>query len=150
MIQDNKQLWGRLQELLHGQPDAIRFFYAWFDYCHYIDDLVDGDIDKTPENVLRLCVKAAALYSSNFYQRYATSLYPVVLTITNTYADTVKWEDSQTAWKQQHADVMRHCGNDMIIMVVGLVAGWDAVREISEMLHEQSYLDHHTTEGIPV
>lgn len=147
MIHHDPHLLRRLQDILNKEPDAVRFFYAWNDYCHFVDDLVDGDVEKTSENILKLCVKAAALYSSNFYTRYSVQLYPVVLTITNSYADSVKWEDSQEAWKQQHADVLRACGNDMLMVVVGIVDGYDAMREVSEMIRQLSYNQHHTVEG---
>lgn len=150
MIQNDAKLLARLQEILHPQPDAVKFFLAWNEYCHYIDDLVDGDIERTPESILKMGAMAAAIYSSNFYHRYYTQLYPVVLMITNEYGDSVKWERSNEEWKHRQADTLRHCGNNMLMVIVGIVGGYDAMREVSEMIRTTSYTQHHTVEGVSV
>lgn len=138
---------------LNKEPDAVRFFLAWNSYCHAVDDVVDDfslkGLPVPAEVLLRLLVQAAALYSSNFYQRYATQLYPLVLTITNAYADSVKWEKSDHSAKLQMADSLRTYGNEMLLTVIGLVEGWETLREISPLLREHSWNCHHDETGKP-
>ncbi len=138
-----------LNSMLERDPAAMRFLIAFNDYCHFIDDLVDGEKEKSPENICRMGAMACMLYSSTFYQQYCMQLYPIVLVVTNEYADSVAFSDGDAAWKHAHADVMRHCGNNMIMTVVALVAGYDALRKISPLIRENSYNKHHAEDGTP-
>ena len=63
--------------------------------------------------------------------------------ITNTYADSVAWETSDVPWKKNVADVIRQCGNDMILTVAWIVGGWSHMRSISLKLRETAYHSQH-------
>lgn len=143
---DEKVLALKLQKYLSHDPEALRFVHAFNDYCHSIDDIIDEKITD-PEKVLKVFVEAATVYSSNFYQRHSRELYSLVLTITNTYVDSIKWEKDIDLWKRNASDVLRSCGNDMMLLVIGLVAGWDAMRDVSELVRNYSYVSHHNLQG---
>lgn len=147
MIVDDK-LYARLQ-VLNVNPEAVRFIKAYIEYCHDIDDIIDNAITD-PEFILKTFLKAAAIFSSNFYVKHSEQLYPLIIVITNSYADSVQFERSKEGWKLQASDVLRHCAIDMVLLVVGIVAGYDAVREISPLLREHNYNQHHDAEGKPI
>lgn len=126
-----------------GNQDALAFVIAFHGYCHQIDDLIDGDTAYNPENLLRVLMCANALYSTPFYLQNAWRLQPVIASITNTYADSVAWETSDEPWKQRVADVIRQCGNDMILAVAWIVGGWANMRAISLKLREAAYHSQH-------
>ena len=149
MVNIDAQLLAKLQLYLSHDQDAIRFIKAFGSYCHEIDDIIDEKITD-PEKILRTFVNAAAIYSCNFYQRFADRLYPTVLLITNEYADSVKWEKNDDSYKEHISDVLRSCGNNMLILVVGIVAGYEAMRDVSCLIRETSYLKHHDELGKPV
>lgn len=146
---DDQKLLEKLQIYLGNCPDAIRFVKAFQDYCHNIDDIIDEKITD-PEKILKVFLQAASIYSSNFYIKYSTQLYPLILVITNTYADSVKMERSGVAWKKKVSDVLRSTGNDILIFVVGIVAGWESMRDVSELIREYSYAEHHNELGEPI
>lgn len=138
----------RIDAILGVDTEAVRFVRAFGQWCHGIDDDVDGQI--TPEQKVRLHWLAAALFSSRFYQQHASELFPVVSLIANAYADSVDWEKSDVDWKRRQADVLRNCGNDMALAVVNIVGGYDAMREVSRLIREVSHYRHHDNEGNPI
>lgn len=138
-----KEILSIYQEACMGDADALSFVIAFHSYCHQIDDLIDGDTAYNPENVLKVLMAANTLYSTPFYLANAWRLQPVIAMITNTYADSVAWETSDEPWKQRVADVIRQCGNDMILSVAWILGGWSHVRSISLRLREAAYHDQH-------
>lgn len=102
-----------------GNHNAVVFITAFHAYCHAIDDLIDGDVPFTPEAFMDVLMQANSLYSTPFYIENWFRLQPVVAMITSTYADSVAWEKADEEWKRQTADVLRLCGNDMILKWLG-------------------------------
>lgn len=145
----DEQLLAKLQKYLSQNPDSIKFITTFCDYCHDIDDIIDGD-KPGYEHILQTFAKAATVYSCNFYHNYYISLYPIVLAITNAYADSLRWEKSAEVWKKSVSDTLRSCGNDMITTVVNIVAGYEAMRDVSITLREVSYSKHHDETGKPI
>lgn len=135
--------------MLSHDLEAVRFLQSFTEYCHAIDDIIDGDKSK-PEDILKTFAGAALLYSSNFYHRYYTQLYPLILTITNNYADSVKWEKSKEQWRLGVSDVLRSAAHDMICCVVGICCSYDAMREISIEIREATYEKNHDELGNPI
>lgn len=153
-----------LAEFLNGylknRQDAVSFLFAYRDYCHHIDDIIDvSDRRNDPNFILGGFNMALDILSSSFYQANISRLYSVVKTIQNEYAVSVKWENETDSWKKNISDVIRNCANLMVVTVVDIVVtqetgnpqlGFEAGLEISWRAKAQSYSDHHTTEGVPV
>jgi hypothetical protein len=110
-----------------GNHNAVVFITAFHAYCHAIDDLIDGDVAFSPEAI------------ENWFR-----LQPVIAQITSTYADSVAWEKADEEWKRQTADVLRLCGNDMIIQVAWIIGGYKHMRAISLKLREFAYHSQHS------
>lgn len=138
----------KVNAILSKDPEAWRFLSAFHEYCHRIDDIIDEKITDA-EFILKTFALAASVYSSNFYQRYGNMLYPFVLTMTNAYADSVKWEKSTIEWQRNVADVLRGVGHDLLMLVIGIVGGYDSMRELSLELREHFYNDQHDSKGNP-
>lgn len=126
-----------------NNPDALLFVSAFHHYCHTIDDFVDGDKQITPENLLDLLIQANNLYTTTFYINNCIKLQTVITNITNTYADSVAWEKSSEKWKRDVADVIRQCGNDMVVTVAWICGGYQHMRTISLKLREFAYHSQH-------
>lgn len=142
------ELSGLLDDVLANNPAALKFFCAWKDYTHAVDDLIDED--RSNELIIKSHVLAAELYSSNFWYSHGDKLFPTVLTIANAYADSVAWENSGCDKRQHMADMLRTTGNEMILLIIGICSGWDNLRKLSPKLRMISYLQHHDNEGNPV
>lgn len=130
------------EEASSHQSDAYLFLVAWHSYCHMIDDLVDGDTAQTPESLLEALVMANKVYSLPFYAVNAHRLSGVVVLVSSTYADSVAWE-KLPGWQAHVADVIRQCGNDMILAVADITGGWRLVRSISLRLREAAWHNQH-------
>ena len=138
------QILGNIYEqAANGRDDARLFLLGWHHYCHLIDDLVDGDVTPTAETICEVLVMACKLLSTPFYQANALRLSGVVVAITNTYADSVAWERTDTAWKKQVADTIRQTGNDMIATVADITGGYRGMRSISLALREEAWRNQH-------
>lgn len=138
-----KELFRLYEQAANGNQEAMVFLLAFHAYCHGIDDLIDGDLEKNTENILDLLMQANALYTTPFYQAHFVRLGGIVAHITNTYADSVAWEKSDDAWKRGVADVIRLCGNDMVLAVSAITSGYRGMRNLSLKLREFSWKNQH-------
>lgn len=128
--------------------EALDFLQAWTLYAHAIDDIVDND-RKDPEKFIDTLALANCVYSSSFYQAYNPFLRSIVLSVTNDFADSLKWEKATEEWKARWADTLRFCGNQMVVAVATIVGGWQLARQVSLLLREDSYMNHHK-DGQPI
>jgi len=138
-----KDLGSIYAEATAGNESARQWIAAWHFYCHAIDDLVDGDAVLNTESMLDLLIQANSLYSMPFYIENWFRLQPVIAQITSTYADSVAWEKADEEWKRQTSDVLRLCGNDMILQVAWIIGGYKHMRAISLKLREFAYHSQH-------
>lgn len=144
--QTEARLRAKLDEILGDNLDAKNFLIAYHTYTHRIDDIVDEKITDS-EFLLKTFELASSIFSSNFWRQYGANLFLVEKLINNDYADSVLYENSTDPWKRHQADVLRHAGNKMVFAVIYLVKGYDALREVSSLIRENSYLHHHDEEG---
>jgi len=128
----------------NGNAEAHQFNSLWYTYCHNIDDLIDGDNGPiSAEAKLEIFAVAAALYNCNFYRQHQAALYPIVLMVTNAYADSVKWEDSDQDHQRKMADVLRMAGNEMYNAVALITGGWQHMRSVSSEIRDQDWIGQH-------
>lgn len=131
-----------IREIFNSHPAATQFVLMWTDYVHYIDDLVDGDVELNPENIIGLAAKAITIHSTEFFRQYAHILSVVELLINSAYADSVVWEKSTEEWKKIASDTIRHEGLNMFFTVVMIIAGRDKMRSISARMREYTHFKH--------
>jgi hypothetical protein len=139
----NTKLFDLYAEACQGQIDPMVFLAAFHDFCHDIDDVIDGDKPLDAESLIRILMKANALYSTPFFVMNSVVLSTIISQIANTYLDSVHWERDKIIWKRQVADVLRLCGNDMIRAVANIVGGFTLVRSLSLRLREFNWRDQH-------
>lgn len=138
-----------LGKYLSPNPDALLWVLGYTIYVHAIDDLIDGDKSGS-EFILKTFEFAAVVYSNKFYINNITMLYPLVVTASNCYMDSVILEQSRSNshWKNTVSDSLRQNGNELILACVQIVGGIEARREASLELRDISWRNHHTTEGV--
>lgn len=139
--------------LCKGNKEAMIFCDYWYNYVHGIDDLIDTMEDGRPrmskDQMIGLFFKAALLYNCSFFVANRDILFPIVLQITNTYADSVAWECSPKEHLRKMADVFRTCGDEMYVMVALLCGGEDHMRQMSRAIKERDWLGQHDEHGKP-
>lgn len=140
-------------ELCRGNQKAMNFCDMWYQYCHGIDDLVDTLEDGRPtmskEQIISLFLKAAVFYNSPFFVEHRDLLFPIALQTTNTYADSVAWENSPKEHLRIMGDVFRTCGNEMYFMVALICGGEAHMRKMSQTIKERDWLGQHDAAGRP-
>lgn len=122
-------------EIAMGNKEAYLFIHAWQQYCHSIDDIVDGDV-KDSEGIISTFFTAAAIFNSNFWKEYGKELYLVVALITNDYVDS-----NNTLMPQK--DFLRGTGNNMLMAIAFIIGGYSHMRNISPKLRILSFKEHH-------
>lgn len=141
-------------ELCCGNQNAMRFCDHWYHYCHGIDDLIDTIRDGRPrmskDQIISLFFRAALLYNCDFYVNNRDVLAPIVLLITNTYRDSVAWEQSPRSDLRKMGDVFRTCGNEMLIMVALICGGEAHMRKMSLAIKERDFVLQHDSLGNPL
>lgn len=146
-----KQLDGHLAKF----PDAGQFLLGFGFLCHAIDDLIDRDnarIENYPMLVLDCYNLALDVYSSRFYHDNHAWLYPVAKNIHRVYSASIAWEKHSEEWKARYADVLRCCGNEMIVAVLEHTCHlpYCELRKIDAALREDSWHIHHDNTGKPI
>lgn len=141
-------------DLCRGNREAMNFCDMWYNYCHGIDDLIDTLEDGRPtmskEQIISLFLKAAVFYNSRFFVEHRELLFPIALQTTNTYADSVAWENSSKAHLRIMGDVFRTCGNEMYFLVALICGGEAHMRNMSQNIKERDWLGQHDEKGQPV
>lgn len=140
------QLEQELNKLFANHPDgniAEIFLGNFGKFCHSIDDLIDGDIKNNPENIGAILILALNLYSNIFYRKYQDLLYPLILNIHNTYFDSVKMELSNEYWQKEQADTLKSVGQEMTLMIIYILGGYEERRRLGILVREHSYKQQH-------
>jgi hypothetical protein len=134
-------------EVTNGNPIAADWLQKWWKYCHAIDDIIDEQ--RGPEALLEVLAEAVELYSHPFFLAHWFHLRPVIITITNAYADSVAWEKSGDSAERQMADTLRFAGVEMYCMVAAICGGYGHMRKVSPVLRKQTWADNHDEHGKP-
>lgn len=138
-----------LQKYLSDNPDALCWVLMYSTYVHKIDDVIDGDKEnvRSKEFILKTFEDAAVVYSHPFYQQWKHLLYGLIVMASNTYMDSVLLEFSTTAddkpWKKNTQDYLRQTGNELILMCIEIVGGYENRRKASLELRDISWRNHH-------
>lgn len=148
----NEQFVVFLKKYLSSNPDALIWVMGYVTLAHVIDDIVDNRIQDINESlfIVKTFEYAAIVYSNHFYIQNLHLLYPLVKTASNSYMDSLEYENSNIDWKRTLGDTLRSNANDVVLMCVEIVAGIDARRQASRELRELSYKTHHTLSGEPI
>lgn len=133
----NTQLMTELLSELNPFQDAVEFVILYRNYVHAIDDLVD--VPHGSEEILRVSALANQVFNSDFWRQYGPQLQVLEYMINNTYADSVKWENSEKPEFRVAADTLRHAALDMFYAVLLIKLGRDKLREFSLRFREQCY-----------
>ena len=130
------------QRVCCGNALAMDFLSNhWSPYVHEIDDIIDGD-RPNPRDQLKTFARAVLVYTHPFFVQNMAGLRQLALNVTTIYADTVDWEKSTDAWKQDWANHNRHCGMEMVVAVAAICGGIDHAFAISQEQRAICYLEH--------
>ena len=133
--------------LCKGDREAMEFNDLWYKYVHAIDDLIDTMVDGRPkmtrDEIIQIFYNAAGFYNCAFFVKHRVLLFPIVVSVTNSYANSVSWERSPFARRRLMADVWRTCGDEMYDMVAMIVGGWQHVREMSPLIRDRDWIGQH-------
>jgi hypothetical protein len=139
--------------ICNGNQEAMEFADLWYRYCHGIDDLLDTRSDGRPtmnsEQILWLFALAATLYNHSFFKKWADTLYPIVLLVTNQYADSVAWENSPISHQRTMGDCLRICGDEMYNTLAMICGGWQNMRNYSLQIRDRDWINQHDKDGNP-
>jgi hypothetical protein len=137
-------------EIARRDPEAMRWLFAFHEYCHEIDDLEDGEA-KGVQPSLRIHQRARVVYTLPFFLRHEAELGAVMESVLQLYADSRLWEKSEHERQRRMADVFRCSGNLVVLTVARLVGwGWEQQRMISPLLWDMSWRSHHDVKGDPI
>jgi len=134
-------------ELTNGNVSAADWLQKWHKYCHAIDDCIDEA--RGHEALLEILAEAAELYSHPFWLANWFNLRPIVIAVTNCYADSVAWEKSSEASERAMADVLRFAGMEMCCMVAAICGGYAHMRKFSPQIRRHTWSSNHDGAGNP-
>lgn len=132
-VAQNGAMKGRIALIANGDPDALQFMWAIWNFTHLYDDLVDRDkAVTTPEAAKALADFVLALAANPFFHAHRFALLPLMLSSINRWCDGDDWTASEDPIKKQLSPAVR-CGDvDLFLYVAMLTGGWDHMREMSK------------------
>lgn len=136
----------KLAVILAEYPDADRFLCCYGQYASAIDDIIDEHITD-PQIILNTFSLGEKIFSCRFYQANISYLYPILRITSFIYRDSVVMEHSDLEWKRSIADTLRHSAHYILLGVLDLITSEDKINEISLLLHNVAYENHHNDKG---
>jgi len=124
-----------LAELFKGHESAYGFLKILVRFLHAADDTVDEGFKA--EKFCETLYLASLTFSSQYYREHYIELGSCFHTALNTWATTIEWERSGEEKKRNAANILRHCGFEMILKVVLMEHDWEKQREIDKLLRER-------------
>lgn len=131
--------------LCNGNAEALDWIQIGRLYVHEIDDLVDEEFTKQAkaEQVCKIGALALCLYTHPFFLKNMAVLRSAMMINTNTYLDSVMWEESDVAWKRQFSDWARHGWIQVVLIVAEICGGYISMSSASRELWTMAYVAHH-------
>lgn len=134
-----------------GDQDAMNCNNLAFSFFHALDDFRDEREDGRPkmndEQTIEMFAITAAFYNCPFYVRNREMLFPIMLNITNSWADSLMWERSSLKHRRTIANVLSAVGDEFYMAVALICGGWSHMRAISGKLRERDWLSQHGENG---
>lgn len=132
------------ETMANGNADALKFLWAFWNWGHAFDDMLDGDV-KSKELTMKAWADFVLQLSFNeFFIANRQSLIGFILHATTRWMDGDEWEKSESEKRRIQSEVIR-CGDiDLYIHVALLCGGWDHMRKCSREF--RSYDDNNLTE----
>lgn len=131
-------------EVCNGDQEALVFCNLWYTWCHFLDDLIDTMEDGRPtmnkETMIQGFLNSVLLYSCPFYRKHSDVLMSCVITVTNSYADSVAWERSPIEHRRNIGNILRTCGNEMFYLIACITGGISHMRNLSPKIRETDFL----------
>jgi hypothetical protein len=144
-----------VMRICNGNAKAAEWINIGRIYVHLIDDIIDEDLDgghraRGAERICGMGACAIKLYSHDFYIENRERLSTLMTLITGLYATSVRYEGSDVEWKKNFSDWSRHSWLLVVLSVAdicGGLRGYENMRNISDELWEQSFVEHHDHSG---
>jgi hypothetical protein len=123
-VEENPRAKEILAHIANGDPHAFEWMWAFWNFEHVLDDLVDRDKSPTSADVAgSLAAFVVATTVNPFYVRHGATLLPLIISACN------RWVDGDA---MKNAAV--RCGEiDLFLHVAYLTGGWDHMRSVSEL-----------------
>lgn len=137
-----------VNKLFLDHPDgelAQQFLQMYNVFAHFLDDLIDKDIDVNGFNISKVLYYNQNIYAHPFYLKYMGILFPVMRIVHNTYFDTVKMETNDVKWQQEYAKVLKQCGDEVFLAIIEIVGGYDKRMELGVGIRENSWKKQNET-----
>lgn len=133
-VQKNPKAKEYFLHIANGDADVFRFLWAFWNFEHCYDDLIDRDKQVTQEQAVKCLVDFVTMISFNpFYQQYKHTLHPLIIQACTRWLDGDEWARSDDPEKRTMARVVR-CGDvDIMMQVAYLTGGWEFMREVRYM-----------------
>lgn len=135
------------REISCGNADAERFALRFMDFCHAVDDLLDGDSSFDKERLVRVLMVGVLEFTMNpFYQMNRHLLLPLIIQGSNAFLDSERFAASANAQDRRKADVFKAFYSEVLWHIAFLTGGFEFMREMSR---KHRVIDHdcNETEG---
>lgn len=137
--------------IANGNSEAKELMDLAMAFFHAVDDLMDTMEDGRPtmskQTMMALLANAMYLYNCPFYLKHQPALFSIMMSIHNSYADVLIFENHPKEHLRKIADVIRCNGNELFIKVAELTGKYKHMRNVSPLIRENSWLIQHSDQS---
>lgn len=122
----------QLLEVTKGDENAANFLAAFQDKAHLLDDVLDQDHPRSPdEHYMTELNWLLTLTSNPFVQQHSAKLVPVMALGINAWADSNVMQKSVKRRDRMAADVVKGFYHEILWLVALICGGYDHMRVVS-------------------
>jgi hypothetical protein len=122
-----------LADVSCGNKQAADFCWSYIAFCHFVDDVADGETKKwSREELVNVNLEAILAFSVNpFFRLHKERLLPLIINATNA------WIDSENPRHDQRMrDVLKTQYQEVVWQVAFLCGGYENLRRVTQTHRE--------------
>ncbi len=122
----HSEIVAKIAELSCGNLDAAAFLESFFEWVHFLDDVVDGEADRDPKSVCEINLTFLLTVTQNpFYLANSGRLMPLIIQGAMAWIDSHLWHTDLDANKRVTSDVLKGYYHEVFYHVAFICGGWD-------------------------
>lgn len=124
----------KLLEWCKGDQSAAQFLMSMGIISQLADDIADGDVDSSPQNIAKLLhMVMVELPSNPFYLKNTNAFIPLFSTSLHFWSNSDAWGKTD---KAEYGYVYREILEQVVTMTATILGGWEHANKVTnEIVH---------------
>jgi hypothetical protein len=128
------------RELCCGSEDALHVCWAFYQFLHVVDDLVDRDVPVAVDTVgFHLIAFTEVVACNPFFQAHRDLLMGAFRVAVVEWLDSEEWAKREDVWDKMAARVLKSQYQNLFFLIASLCGGVAHMRAMTAKYREYQY-----------